>query len=137
METQPWKAGLWLTCFLTGAEIVPLSPDRPFGYRVLAGRLRDGGKVGLFPEGGINRTSVPLLPFQPGAVKLAILCGVPIIPVRILGMREWVFSPAPAEKKRRILPRVRIEVGETVWAKGDVKEMSEEIMKEIVRLKMG
>nr|EES53883.1 MAG: putative phospholipid/glycerol acyltransferase [Leptospirillum ferrodiazotrophum] len=109
MESQPWKAGLWLTSFLTGAEIVPLSSDRPFGYRALARRLRAGGKVGLFPEGGINRTSAPLLPFQPGAERLAQLCQVPIIPVRILGMREWIFSSAPAEKKR-LVPRVRIEI---------------------------
>jgi len=110
METQPWKAGLWLTCFLTGAEIVPLSPNRPFGYRALARRLRAGGKVGLFPEGGINRTSAPLLPFQPGAERLAQLCQVPVIPVQIIGMREWIFSPAPAEKKR-LIPRVTIEIG--------------------------
>jgi len=110
METQPWKVGLWLTCFLTGAEIVPLSSEKPFGMRALAKRLRAGGKVGIFPEGGINRTSAPLLPLQPGAVRLAILCQVPIIPVRILGMREWIFSPAPAGKKR-LIPRVMIEVG--------------------------
>ena len=52
METQPWKAGLWLTRFLTGSEIVPISGQRPFGMRALARRLREGGKVGLFPEGG-------------------------------------------------------------------------------------
>ena len=116
METQPWKAGLWLTCFLTGAEIVPLSGQRPFGMRLLAKRLRSGGKVGIFPEGGINRTKEALLPLQPGAARLATLCQVPIIPVRILGMREWIFSPAPAERKR-LVPEVRIEIGAPIWVK--------------------
>ena len=112
METQPWKAGLWLTCSLTGSEIVPLSSDKPFGMRALAKRLRAGGKVGIFPEGGINRTKEPLLPLQQGAERLAQLCQVPIIPVRIVGMREWILSPAKAERKRW-LPRVRVEVGST------------------------
>jgi 1-acyl-sn-glycerol-3-phosphate acyltransferase len=110
METQPWKAGLWLTRFLTGSEIVPLSGQKPFGMRALVRRLCAGGKVGIFPEGGINRTEAPLLPLQPGAERLAQLCRVPIIPVRIMGMREWILSPAPAEKKR-LIPRVTIEIG--------------------------
>ena len=109
METQPWKAGLWLTCLLTGSEIVPLSGQKPFGMRALARRLQDGGKVGLFPEGGINRTEAEFLPFQPGAERLAQLCRVAIIPVQIIGMREWILSPAPAEKKR-LLPRIRVEI---------------------------
>jgi len=110
METQPWKAGLWLTRFLTGSEIVPISGQRPFGMRALARRLREGGKVGLFPEGGINRTEALLLPLQAGAERLARLCQVPIIPVRIMGMREWILLPAPA-KRKRLIPRVTIEVG--------------------------
>ena len=125
METQPWKAGLWLTCFLTGSEIVPLSGQKPFGMRALARRLQSGGKVGIFPEGGINRSREPLLPLQPGAARLAILCGVPIIPVRIIGMREWILSPAPAGKKR-LIPRVRIEIGKIVFPGGAVKEMMRE-----------
>ena len=84
--------------------------------RTLAKRLRAGGKVGIFPEGAINQTSAPLLPFQPGAERLAILCGVPIIPVRILGMREVFFSPTPAQKKM-ILPTVKIEIGESIRVK--------------------
>ena len=123
METQPWKAGLWLTCFLTGAEIVPLSSDRPFGYRVLVRRLRDGGKVGLFPEGGINRTKEALLPLQAGAERLAQLCQAPIIPVRIVGMREWVFSQAPAEKKR-LMPRVTLAIGGAIWAGWKIERMN-------------
>ena len=123
METQPWKAGLWLTCFLTGSEIVPLSGQRPFGMRLLAKRLRSGGKVGIFPEGEINRTSAPLLPLQPGAARLAIFCGVPIIPVRILGMREWIFSSAPAEKKR-LMPRVTLAIGGAIWAGWKIERMN-------------
>ena len=120
MEREPWKTGLRLTCYLTGAEIAPLSPDRPFGYRALARRLGEGGKVGLFPEGGINRTWEAFLPFQPGAERLAHLCRVPIIPVRIMGMREWILSPAPA-KKKRWLPRVCVEImnsctGSRTWS---------------------
>ena len=120
METQLWKAGLWLASFLTGSEVVPLSRQRPFGMRALARCLRDGGKVGLFPKGGINRTEALLLPLQSGEERLARLCQVPIIPVRIMGMREWILSPVPA-KKKRWLPRVCVEImnsctGSRTWS---------------------
>ena len=58
-----------------------------------------------------------LLPIQTGAERLAILCGVPIIPVRILGMWEWIFSSSPAGKKR-LIPGVTIKIGEQFhWRK--------------------
>ena len=121
---QPWKAALWLACQLTGSEIVPLSSERPLGIRALSRRLATGGKIGIFPEGKINRTEEPLLPLQPGAARLAILCGVPIIPVRILGLRKWFLSPAPTKEKQSF-PRVSLEILEQIPPKGVVEDMME------------
>lgn len=129
---QPWKAALWLACQLTGSEIVPLSSERPLGIRALSRRLATGGKIGIFPEGKINRTEEPLLPLQPGAARLAILYGVPIIPVRILGMREWIFSPAPVDRKL-LIPRVTIEIGEAISPDGALDKMIERMADSLLR----
>lgn len=129
---QPWKAGLWLACQVTGSEIVPLSSERPLGVRALVKALKNGQKIGIFPEGRINRTEEPLLPLQPGAARLAILCGVPIIPVRILGMKEWIFSTAPAERKR-LVPRVAIEIGEAICPDGSLDKMMERMADSLPR----
>jgi len=121
---QPWKAGLWLACQVTGSEIVPLSSERPLGVRALVKALKNGQKIGIFPEGSINRTEEPLLPLQPGAARMAILCQVPIIPVRIIGMREWFLS-SPPTKEKQSFPRVSLEILEPIPPKGMVEDMME------------
>lgn len=46
-------------------------------------RLRSGAPVGLFPEGTMNRNPHALLPGRPGAARLALTAGVPVLPVGI------------------------------------------------------
>ncbi len=46
-------------------------------------RLRSGSPVGLFPEGTMNRNPHALLPGRPGAARLALTAGVPVLPVGI------------------------------------------------------
>jgi 1-acyl-sn-glycerol-3-phosphate acyltransferase len=59
-----------------------------------------GGLVGMFPEGRINRTPNLLLSIRPGAAKVALKAGVPIVPCYIEGApRGWfvlsvLFKPA-------------------------------------------
>lgn len=75
-------------------------------------RLTQAGKlVGMFPEGKINQTSVPLLPLRGGAAMVAIHSGVPLIPLRIEGS-PWgrsVWSPI------FIPARVTITFGQPIW----------------------
>jgi 1-acyl-sn-glycerol-3-phosphate acyltransferase len=49
-----------------------------------AQRIRQGYPVVIFPEGGRSRDG-NFLPFKPGAFHLAILAGVPITPVTLVG----------------------------------------------------
>lgn len=69
---------------------------------------REGGMVGMFPEGRINRTESDWLTVRPGAALVALRAGVPIIPIWIEGARmgSTVWSPL-------FLPsRVRVFIGE-------------------------
>ena len=47
--------------------------------------LEEGKTISVFPEGTINKTDDVILPFKIGAVKIAKLTGVPIVPLVING----------------------------------------------------
>lgn len=47
--------------------------------------LKDGGAIGLFPEGTRNKTDAFLLPFKFGAVSMAAKTGATIVPFGITG----------------------------------------------------
>lgn len=57
--------------------------------------VKEGGLVGMFPEGRINMTRELLLPCRPGAALVAIKARVPLIPVYISGSpyHRYPWSP--------------------------------------------
>jgi 1-acyl-sn-glycerol-3-phosphate acyltransferase len=61
------------------------SPD-PRAVRTALRVLRDGGAVGVFPEG--TRGDGELHRFHHGAAYLALVSGAPVVPVVLLGSRE-------------------------------------------------
>ena len=50
-------------------------------------RLKEGEVVALFPHGKIHLDSDPPRRLKPGAARLALVTGSPLIPVRITGIR--------------------------------------------------
>lgn len=71
-----------------GVIFVDRGGERPTGVRAALDRLRDGGVIGLFPEGRIERPTRTLLPFQPGVAMLAARSGAPILPVVVDGAAQ-------------------------------------------------
>lgn len=61
------------------------------GFEQAASRIREGRSVLMFPEGSRSRTP-GMLPFKGGSFYLAILSGVPVIPITLNGSRE-VLKP--------------------------------------------
>lgn len=76
-----------LGSFLRRAGQIPL--DRygadPGAVRTSLRVIRDGGVVGIFPEG--TRSSGRLDRFHHGAAYLALVTGAPVVPVMLLGTR--------------------------------------------------
>ncbi|MGC3990109.1 MAG: lysophospholipid acyltransferase family protein [Chthoniobacteraceae bacterium] len=69
-------------------------------------RLKQGRVVGIFPEGGIRDGEHSILqgaPMKPGALRLAQMAGVPIVPCVILGS-DRLYN------RRRWNPRHRAQV---------------------------
>jgi 1-acyl-sn-glycerol-3-phosphate acyltransferase len=91
--------------------------------------LESGGTVAIFPEGHISPQEGGQLPARPGAVRLAMLTGAPVIPVGI---------HYPREKNIRISSRItggeqsdgywyltgpyQITVGEPIYFQGNVND---------------
>jgi 1-acyl-sn-glycerol-3-phosphate acyltransferase len=73
--------------FLRTCEVIPVGRG---GVDTAATKaalriVKEGGLVGMFPEGRINMTRELLLPCRPGAALIAIKAGVPLVPVYISG----------------------------------------------------
>lgn len=75
--------------------------------------LRDGGIVGVFPEGGIERPRAVLRPFLAGVGVLAVRARVPVLPIAIRGTpytpTAWGSLFRPGRAHLRILPPVRYD----------------------------
>ena len=74
---------------------IPLDRDRPQeamrSMKKVAQEIRGGKSVLLFPEGHRSRNG-QLLPFKRGSFYLAILAGVPIVPITVNGT-SYVLKP--------------------------------------------
>ncbi len=74
--------------FLTSVGQIPIwrhEPD-PAAVRVTLRVLRDGGVVGLFPEG--TRGSGEMAAFEGGAAYFAMVSGASVVPLAMLGTRD-------------------------------------------------
>lgn len=74
--------------FLLASGQVPLDRFRPdpAAVKTCLRVLRDGGAIGVFPEG--RRGSGELDRFHRGAAYFALVTGAPVVPVIMLGTRE-------------------------------------------------
>jgi 1-acyl-sn-glycerol-3-phosphate acyltransferase len=74
---------------------IPVDRDRPLeamrSMKMVAQEIREGKSVLLFPEGHRSRNG-QLLPFKAGSFYIAILSGVPIVPITVNGT-SYVLKP--------------------------------------------
>jgi 1-acyl-sn-glycerol-3-phosphate acyltransferase len=74
---------------------IPVERDRPRealkSMKMVAQEIREGKSVLLFPEGHRSREG-QMLPFKAGSFYIAILAGVPIVPITLNGTRH-VLKP--------------------------------------------
>jgi long-chain acyl-CoA synthetase len=62
--------------------------------------LDDGWNVLIFPEGQLNRSDQPVLPFKGGTGVVAVEMGVPVVPLAIQGTDD-ILPPDTHFPKRR------------------------------------
>lgn len=104
------RFGLQWMFRLAGCIPVERSGRVETAFRSSLAALQNGEVVALFPEGGINRTDLPLRKLKPGIIKLAKMANVPVTPLRIEGMRGQGHTlPAlllPSKSRLYVMPEL-------------------------------
>ena len=98
---------------MRGMKHIPV--DRASGgqaFRDAVAALKAGEIVGVFPEATMSR-SFELKEFKPGAVKMAQVAGVPVLPVTIWGGHRVWTKDLPKHMGRSNIP-VHIAVGPAI-----------------------
>jgi 1-acyl-sn-glycerol-3-phosphate acyltransferase len=94
---------------LTGQIPLDRLQTDPLAVRTALRVLREGGTVGVFPEG--TRGNGELECFQRGAAYLAMVTGAPVVPLTFIGSREPGGHTNSLPPKRA---RIDIVVGEPI-----------------------
>jgi len=89
--------------------------------------LRQGGVLGIFPEGGIDRQKNNL-PVRAGAAYLATKVGIPIVPIRIKGADKALPRGA---KFIRSLNKIEVEIKKPIYCSRQTHK-DKEIIKRVV-----
>ena len=89
--------------------------------------LKQGGVLGIFPEGGIDRQKNNL-PVRAGAAYLAAKIGVPIVPIRIKGADKALPRGA---KFIRSLNKIEVEIKKPIFCSRQTNR-NKEIIKRVV-----
>jgi 1-acyl-sn-glycerol-3-phosphate acyltransferase len=92
--------------------------------------LEQGKALVIFPEGGRTRTG-DLMQFKPGAFRLALTLGVPIIPVAISGAFEiWPASrllPRPGKLNIQYLSPIEVDRVSNDTSNAQLKQWSRDL----------
>lgn len=79
--------------------------------------LAQGGVLGVFPEGRLERPPFQIRPFHPGIGLLVNKTGAPVLPIVITGTPQvdpaWASLRVPSRSVLTIKPAIRYERGKT------------------------
>jgi len=97
----------WLGYLLRKTNSIPVQRENDIkAIKQALKILQQGGVLGIFPEGGVDRQKDGL-PVRAGAAYLATKVGVPIVPIRIKGVDKVL----PREAKFiRSLNKIEVEI---------------------------
>ena len=97
--------------------------------------LRGGSALVIFPEGGREMPDGKLLPFKPGALRIAMEAGVPLLPVTIRGGNKvWTHGmkyPRPGKIEITYHPSFKVSKPER---KADTDESVENLNKKLAEI---
>jgi acyl-[acyl-carrier-protein]-phospholipid O-acyltransferase/long-chain-fatty-acid--[acyl-carrier-protein] ligase len=103
---QKW----WVRPFLKVARALALDPLKPMATRTLIHGVESGDPLVIFPEGRLTVTG-SLMKVYDGAGLVAIKTGADVIPVRIEGLEQTLFTRLqPSQVRRRLFPKVRVTI---------------------------
>ena len=118
----------WLGYLLRKANSIPVQRENDIkAIKQSLKILRQGGVLGIFPEGGIDRQKNNL-PVRAGAAYLATKVGIPIVPIRIKGADKALPRGA---KFIRSLSKIEVEIKKPIYCSRQTHK-DKEIIKRVV-----
>lgn len=122
----------WALRTMGQIEVDPYGDPEP-GYRAARLRLDAGEVVGIFPEGTISPSFVPM-PGRTGAARLAAETGAPIVPCAVWGSQRILTKGRPRNLERGAAILVRYGGPLLVEPDADVRLVTEELTARIALL---
>jgi len=118
----------WLGYLLRKANSIPVQRENDIkAIKQALKILQQGGVLGIFPEGGIDRQKNNL-PVRAGAAYLATKVGVPIVPIKIKGADKVLPRGA---KFIRSLNKIEVEIKKPIYCSRHTNK-NKEIIKRVV-----
>ena len=118
----------WLGYLLRKANSIPVQRENDISSLKRALKiLQQGGVLGIFPEGGVDRQKDDL-PIKAGAAFLATKVGVPIVPIKIKGADKALPRGA---KFIRSLHKIEVEIKKPIYCSRQTNK-DKEIIKRVV-----
>jgi len=118
----------WLGYLLRKANSIPVQRENDIkAIKQSLKILQQGGVLGIFPEGGIDRQKNNL-PVRAGAAYLATKVGVPIVPIKIKGADKVLPRGA---KFIRSLNKIEVEIKKPIYCSRQTNK-NKEIIKRVV-----
>jgi len=118
----------WLGYLLRKANSIPVQRENDISSLKRALKiLQQGGVLGIFPEGGVDRQKDDL-PIKAGAAYLATKVGVPIVPIKIKGADKVLPRGA---KFIRSLNKIEVEIKKPIYCSRQTNK-NKEIIKRVV-----
>ena len=118
----------WLGYLLRKANSIPVQRENDIkAIKQSLKILQQGGVLGIFPEGGIDRQKNNL-PVRAGAAYLATKVGVPIVPIKIKGADKVLPRGA---KFIRSLNKIEVEIKKPIFCSRHTNK-NKEIIKRVV-----
>lgn len=116
---------------LLGAWPLEIEGSDPSAIRRSLYWLKGGGGVVIFPEGGRGMPDGAMIRFKPGAVRMALEAGVPILPVTIRGAhRVWARTqrfPRLAKVEIVYHPLFQMDAHDRTEARAHARHASERL----------
>lgn len=104
----------WVKPFLRFTRALPIDPGKPMATRALINEVKSGETLIIFPEGRLTVTG-GLMKVYDGAGLIAERTGAPVVPVRIDGLEQTMFTKLGRDQaRRRLRPRVTVSILEPV-----------------------
>jgi 1-acyl-sn-glycerol-3-phosphate acyltransferase len=94
--------------------------------------LENGMSVMIFPEGTRSEDGT-LLPFKPGAFKLAVETGVPLLPIAVTGSAHGMPKGGPWVRPTRITVRILEPVPTEGLSGRNVRKLRDDVRDRIAR----